>query len=421
MVILKIFNTKSRMNPSESKMLVLGALAGVAGVSLAVMCYKGFTSRRRNSYAGFHLNRTNEDSRDVMFVDSPVLSEGQSEVLERLEALIQCVSDLKKEMKALKSAMPKLQEQVREELTVHEEGHRASPLHRTTPTRRKRVAHASAAARSEGRSSEEAESEGGYMTAYTDSDEEELSDAEEGDDEEPANKLAVFLNKIDSLHHGTQSEKQEGLSILLEQKEKFGQVSEILWRLVRAYCDVHDISSTLQERKNYAENGMKIGEEVVSLNPGCADSHRWYAIACGLMAEYDTIQNRIKNGYLFKDHVTKSIELKPQDPSSYYLLGRWCYRVAQLTWIERKVATTLFGEPPSATVEEALNYFLKAEEIHPTYSKANYIYLAQCYRDIGQMEKAAQMCEAASTMDNACKEDEEAEKDLPNLCRAVGL
>lgn len=22
--------------------------------------------------------------------------------------------------------------------------------------------------------------------------------------------------------------------------------------------------------------GMKIGEEVVSLNPGCADSHRWY-------------------------------------------------------------------------------------------------------------------------------------------------
>lgn len=58
------------------------------------------------------------------------------------------------------------------------------------------------------------------MTAYTDSDEEELSDAEEGDDEEPANKLAVFLNKIDSLHHGTQSEKQEGLSILLEQKEK---------------------------------------------------------------------------------------------------------------------------------------------------------------------------------------------------------
>lgn len=34
-------------------------------------------------------------------------------------------------------------------------------------------------------------------------------------------------------------------------------------------------------------------------------------------------------------------------------------QVAQLSWIERKVAATLFGEPPSSTVEDALKNFLK--------------------------------------------------------------
>lgn len=34
-------------------------------------------------------------------------------------------------------------------------------------------------------------------------------------------------------------------------------------------------------------------------------------------------------------------------------------QVAQLSWIERRVAATLFGEPPSATVEDALKNFLK--------------------------------------------------------------
>ncbi|GLD56063.1 regulator of microtubule dynamics protein 2-like isoform X1 [Lates japonicus] len=142
---------------------------------------------------------------------------------------------------------------------------------------------------------------------------------------------------------------------------------------------------------------------------------------CGIMAEYDTVQNKIKNGYIFKDHLDKAIELKPQDPMSYYLLGRWCYAVAQLSWIERKVAATLFGEPPSATVEDALRNFLKVEEIQPGYSKLNYVFLAKCYKDLGQREKAKTMCEAACSMNAISKEDEEAQKELDVLCPALGV
>lgn len=150
-----------RMAQADSKVLVLGALAGVAGISLAVVYYQGLRSRRRASCPAFYLNRTNEQGTGLMLVDGAGLPTGQAEVLERLEALIQCVSELKDEMKALKNALPTLQDQVREELRGREEARRASPLHRTTPTRRKRAAGTITTTTAGGRSSEEAESEGG--------------------------------------------------------------------------------------------------------------------------------------------------------------------------------------------------------------------------------------------------------------------
>ncbi|XP_049591359.1 regulator of microtubule dynamics protein 2 isoform X1 [Syngnathus scovelli] len=413
-----------RMAQTDSKVLILGALAGVAGIGLAVACYQGYKIRRRASLPARYLHTNNELVPGMTFMNSPGLPGDQIEVLDRLEALLQCVSELKDEMKALKNALPMRHDQVGEDLSAphRSDAHRAALLHRTTPTRRKRAGSSITGAIAGGRSSEEAESEGGYITALTDSDEEEQSDDEQWDErEETTDRLTSLLERIDSLHQGTEADKRESLHILSTQRDEFGQSSEFLWRLIRAYSDVHDISATLEEKKNYAETGKQVGEDAVALNPTCAESHQWYAIMCGIMAEYDTVQNKIKNGYIFKDHLDKAIELKPQDPLSYYLLGRWCYAVAQLSWLERKVAAALFGEPPSATVEDALKNFLKVEDIHPRYSKLNYVFLAKCYRDIGYRKKAREMCEAAASMQSLSKEDEDAQKELELLRPDLGL
>lgn len=411
------------MAQSDNKVLILGALAGVAGMGLAVACYQGYTlRRRRHSMPAQHVSTPSSDLvSGLMLADGPGgLQRGQVEVLNRLEALIQCVSELKEEMKALKTALPTLHEAVRGELRGPE-SRRISPLHRVSTGRRKR---ATAASDRADRSSEEAESEGGYITALTDSDEEEEKETFpeiQGEEEPSINHTVGLFEKIDHLHHGSESDKRESLSLLLEKRQELGQDSCYLWRLTRAYSDVHDFCSTLEEKKEFAENGKSVGAEAVQLNPTCADSHQWYAIMCGIMAEYDTIQNKIKNGYIFKDHLDKAIELKPHDPLSYYLMGRWCYAVAQLSWLERKVAATLFGEPPSATVEEALKNFLKVEEIQPGYSKLNYVYLAKCYKDLGEREQARRMCEAANSAQAELKESLEAQKELDLLCPALGV
>ncbi|XP_026133805.1 regulator of microtubule dynamics protein 2-like isoform X1 [Carassius auratus] len=394
------------MAQADSRALALGVLAGAAGITLAIVCFRKIGA---GSGRVLHLSRS---------AGSLGLQTSQAEVLDQLGALIHCVSELREEVKALKDALPQLQDSVRDQLRGRRgddiSAHKASPLHQT-PSRRKR---AGGGGRSEGQSSEEAESEGGYITALTDSEEEESGEYQKPL-QEPVDELTALLRKADRLHSCNGAEKAQGLNALLERKAEFDQKCQYLWRLSRAYADAHDFALDRAEKKSCAENGKTVGEKVISINPLCAEGHQWYAIHCGLLSEYESIQNKIKNAYLFKDHLDKAIELKPEDPLSYYLLGRWCYAVSQCTWIERKIATTLFGEPPSATVQDALHNFLKAEEISPQYSKFNYVFLAKCYKDLGQRIQAQQMCDAASAMSIETYEDEEAQKELEALVASL--
>ncbi|XP_028845762.1 regulator of microtubule dynamics protein 2 isoform X1 [Denticeps clupeoides] len=409
--------TLPRMAAADGKAVVWGVLVGAAGVTLAVAWYQS----RKSGWSRQTPARLCLSSNDDRVDSGVVMPSGQREVLERLGALIQSVSDLKEEVRALKRALPQLPDHVRDELQGGRRGagpvaYKASPLQKSTPTRRRRAGGSGAS--TDVHSSEEAESEGGYMTALTDSEEEEVQQSKRKEHRVEVDELSALLERADALH-SKEAVKAQALSELLQKKAEFDSKSQFLWRLTRAYADAHDAASSKEEKKSFAEKGMKVGEEAITLNPACSQSHQWYAIMCGLMSDYDSIQNKIKNGYLFKDHLDKAIELDPQNPLSYYLLGRWCYAVAQCTWIERKIAATLFGEPPSATVHDALQHFLKAEAICPKYSKLNYVFLAKCYRDLGQRQRSREMCEAASSLSSTTKEDDEAQKELDSVLQSL--
>lgn len=149
----------------DSKVLILGAVAGIAGISIAVFCYKykGFKvlfkdskSKSQQKQSSLHTSTQRKAKWDQSFMSSysPNLPRGQVEVLEHLEALFQCISELKEEMKELKNVLPELQEQVREEIRFF----RACSSQRTRLIQRKRP---SRSIIPEDWSSEDTESEGG--------------------------------------------------------------------------------------------------------------------------------------------------------------------------------------------------------------------------------------------------------------------
>ncbi|NXO61027.1 RMD2 protein, partial [Aramus guarauna] len=404
------------MSPFENKGLILGIMAGTAGISLMLFWYRKIRKPGAVRIPAF-LDVANRLDSVGLQNEAPdeqgavmVLHGRQLQILEKLNGLLISVDELKREVKFLKEAIPKLEELVRNELQGKGDVQRVSPSHRATKRRKAETA----AGATETTSSEEAESEGGYLTAHTDS---------EGDSEEEKGwmkspnaivkseeGLLHLLQQVDNLHKGSEDDKKEAFRLLLEKDDKYENCVDFLWRLARAYGDLFEMTTDAEEKRKYVTD-----ENNLSWN-----AFR-FAIMCGYMSQFESVQNKIRNGYLFKEHLDKAIELKPQDPLLYYLNGRWCYSVAQLSWIEKKVAAALFGTPPTSTVEEALQNFLKAEEMHPGYSKYNYVYLAKCYKDLGQKNNALKYCDSALSILSVTNEDKEAQKDLEALLLTLKL
>ena len=83
----------------------------------------------------------------------------------------------------------------------------------------------------------------------------------------------------------------------------------------------------------------------------------------------------------------KASELNPTDPTTQHLVGLWCFSFADMSWMTRKVAGTIFAKVPESSYEEALSYFEKAEAMEPDFYSKNWLMLAKCYKALGEKEK----------------------------------
>eukprot|EP00729_Bicosta_minor_P023612 gene23612-19897_t len=163
-------------------------------------------------------------------------------------------------------------------------------------------------------------------------------------------------------------------------------MSELYWRLARAcYLDSLGYSTKEQQRECYLR-GLKFGIEA---GERCWQGHKYTAIMNGLLQRTEGTSEKISRGHKYKVHICKAIELNPgTDANCHHLYGRWCFEVAQLSWITRRAAAALFGEPPNSTIEEALDEFMKAEEVAPDFSRANQLFVGKCYKQLNDLPMA---------------------------------
>ncbi|KAF1376250.1 hypothetical protein PFLUV_G00208880 [Perca fluviatilis] len=224
--------------------------------------------------------------------------------------------------------------------------------------------------------------------------------------EVPSGELALLLAQSDILHTGDASLKAEGFRLLLDNRAEYGDSREFLWRLARAYRDMYESTEDKQEKRAYAQQGREEAELALKKNGLNAECHKWFAVLTELTSQHDSMHSKLKSSHILKEHLDRALALRDDDPMCFYLLGRWCYEVATLDWLEQKAAAALYQSPPTSTLHDALENFLKAEELSPGFSKTVRLYIAQCHKKLGNLSEATNWTELALKMPTNSNYDE---------------
>lgn len=231
--------------------------------------------------------------------------------------------------------------------------------------------------------------------------------------------LKSLLEDVDVLlKTGTSETRRDAYSKLTTYLSKHGDNAPILWRLAKCCHGLGTAcaaSGHLDQKKEFILEGLDYAKRALDLDNNEAEAHKWYAVLTGAYGDYLGMKDKIEGGYVFKTHVEKAIVLRPEDASLRHLVGRFKYEVANLSWIERKVASTIFAEVPAATLPEAIEDFKAAHKLNPTQWKENSLYLAKCYVALGKYADAVHWLDDAASIPVSSCEDELVELEVQTL------
>ncbi|XP_003738987.1 regulator of microtubule dynamics protein 1 [Galendromus occidentalis] len=165
---------------------------------------------------------------------------------------------------------------------------------------------------------------------------------------------------------------------------------EVRWRIVRMTFKVAEKTGEAAAKTKAINEGIVALEENLKLAPNCPNTHKWIAILLASKDQHDSLKHKIEEAFIIREHLEKALHYNPKDGYAHYVLGRWCFQVASVGWIQRKAAAALFASPPESSYEQALEHFMRAETLNPDIFNACFLMAAKCFLQKGDKDKAGE-------------------------------
>ncbi len=195
---------------------------------------------------------------------------------------------------------------------------------------------------------------------------------------------------------------------------------QIMWRVARAYFNIADQSpddEAVQKANMYP--GFEYAKRCVEKAPEIAGGHQYYAILIGRIGEIEGTKQKIENSYAVREHTLIAIDLDPENDSNYHVMGRWNYALADLSWVERKIASIIYATPPDATFEEAVEFFTKANEIAGGDDIRHLLWMGKSYIKLEKKDLAKKILQASLKIKAATDGERSMQKEAQELLKKL--
>merc|ERR1712168_261558 len=194
---------------------------------------------------------------------------------------------------------------------------------------------------------------------------------------------------------------------------------EIVWRLARVVFEQYKTggksdNSILYKSYELIQKALKITDENFHV-------HKWYVVILDSVGEVEGNKVRITNSYVCKEHLEKALSMNQTDGIVYHSLGVWCFLFADMNWVTRKIASAIFASPPTSTYLEALDNFLKAEEVEPGFYTQNLVMIGTIYIKLGNKEAAIPYLKKAKDSKITMEDDKDSIKEATKLLKSIGV
>ena len=108
---------------------------------------------------------------------------------------------------------------------------------------------------------------------------------------------------------------------------------------------------------------------------------------------------------MIKEHADAALALDPNNDLTHFVLGSWCYEIANLGTLLRAAARVVYGALPTATNQDAARFLERAVQLNPR-RVCSHASLGRTYAVLGEKAKARQSYERALTLPASDKGDD---------------